>query len=255
MKRVFLRAGRLWCAGLLLLGLRLAEFRTGFDPATGLSLPGLPGRLTAIVMAALALGELAACLRLPGEKAAYGALFAPPDRETPALVAGSLLLAAGGALLAFQAVPARNYAALAAGALAAASGMCLVLLTKRLREGAQVTVAPLLPAMFFGVFFVLAVYLPTENDPVLERYYMRVLAASLAACSFAMLAGFLRRESRPRTFVLTADLAVPACMAAMASGSAGERVLFGGCAAVLSVFLVLRRDGAETAPEAPAEEG
>lgn len=255
MKRVFLRAGRLWCAGLVLLGLRLAEFRTGFDPVTGLSLPGLPGRLAVAAVVVMALGELAASLRLPGEKAAYGALFAPPERETPALVAGGMLLAAGGALLAAQALPAQNFAALAAGVLAAASGLCLVLLTKRLRQGAEVTVAPLLPSMFFGVFFVLTVYLPAENDPVLERYYMRVLAAALAACSFALLAGFLRRESRPRTFVFTADLAVPACMAAMASGGAGERLLFGGCAAVLSVFLLLRRDRTEAAPDIPAEEG
>ena len=36
MKNLFWRVGRLWCAGIVLLLLRLTQNRSGFDPATGL---------------------------------------------------------------------------------------------------------------------------------------------------------------------------------------------------------------------------
>lgn len=245
MNAFWYRGPRLWVQGLLLFALRLAQLRTGFDAGTGLAVASLPGTLLAVLLAACAAVELVLCLRLPEEKTTFDAQFAPPGKATPCLVAGSFLLAAGGALLLAAALPARGAAAIAAGILAVAAGGGFLLLTRQLRSGGTAGVLPLLPAMFFAVFFVLTVYLPAGTDPVLARYYLPVLAASLTAYAFSQLAGFLRRESSARSFVWTADCAVLLCLAAMADSlsSPGMLLLYAGCALLLSVFLLLRREG------------
>ena len=245
MNTFWYRGPRLWVQGLLLFALRLAQLRTGFDSETGLAVASLPGTLLAALLAVCAAAELVLCLRLPGEKAAFDVQFARPERAVPCLVAGSFLLAAGGALLLVSALPARGVAAMAAGILAVAAAGGFLLLVRQLRAGGTAGVLPLLPAMFFAVFFVLTVYLPAGADPVLARYYLPVLAASVTAYALSQLAGFLRRESSARSFVWTADL----CLAAMADSlsSPGLLLLYAGCALLLSVFLLLRREGPQEA--------
>ena len=249
MNTFWYRGPRLWVQGLLLFALRLAQLRTGFDSETGLAVASLPGTLLAALRAVCAAAELVLCLRLPGEKAAFDVQFARPERAVPCLVAGSFLLAAGGALLLVSALPARGVAARAAGSLAVAAAGGFLLLVRQLRAGGTAGVLPLLPAMFFAVFFVLTVYLPAGADPVLARYYLPVLAASAAAYALSQLAGFLRRESSARSFVWTADCAVILCLAAMADSlsSPGLLLLYAGCALLLSVFLLLRREGPQEA--------
>lgn len=250
MNTFWYRGPRLWVQGLLLFALRLAQLRTGFDSETGLAVASLPGTLLAALLAVCAAAELVLCLRLPGEKAAFDVQFARPERAVPCLVAGSFLLASGGALLLASALPARGVAAMAAGILAVAAAGGFLLLVRQLRAGGTAGVLPLLPAMFFAVFFVLTVYLPAGADPVLARYYLPVLAASAAAYALSQLAGFLRRESSARSFVWTADCAVILCLAAMADSlsSPGLLLLYAGCALLLSVFLLLRREGPAAAP-------
>ena len=232
MNTFWYRGPRLWVQGLLLFALRLAQLRTGFDSETGLAVASLPGTLLAALLAVCAAAELVLCLRLPGEKAAFDVQFARPERAVPCLVAGSFLLAAGGALLLVSALPARGVAAMAAGILAVAAAGGFLLLVRQLRAGGTAGVLPLLPAMFFAVFFVLTVYLPAGADPVLARYYLPVLAASAAAYALSQLAGFRRRESSARSFVWTADCAVirrrprrepPASLPPSASG-VGKRI-------------------------------
>jgi hypothetical protein len=249
MNTFWYRGPRLWVQGLLLFALRLAQLRTGFDSETGLAVASLPGTLLAALLAVCAAAELVLCLRLPGEKAAFDVQFARPERAVPCLVAGSFLLAAGGALLLVSALPARGVAAMAAGILAVAAAGGFLLLVRQLRAGGTAGVLPLLPAMFFAVFFVLTVYLPAGADPVLARYYLPVLAASVTAYALSQLAGFLRRESSARSFVWTADCAVILCLAAMADSlsSPGLLLLYAGCALLLSVFLLLRREGPQEA--------
>ena len=249
MNTFWYRGPRLWVQGLLLFALRLAQLRTGFDSETGLAVASLPGTLLAALLAVCAAAELVLCLRLPGEKAAFDVQFARPERAVPCLVAGSFLLAAGGALLLVSALPARGVAAKAARLVAVAAAGGFLVLVRQLRAGGTAGVLPLLPAMFFAVFFVLTVYLPAGADPVLARYYLPVLAASAAAYALSQLAGFLRRESSARSFVWTADCAVILCLAAMADSlsSPGLLLLYAGCALLLSVFLLLRREGPQEA--------
>ena len=141
---------------------------------------------------------------------------------------------------------------LLASAAAVAAGGGFILLTRQVRRGDTLTVFPLLPAMFFSVFFVLAVYLPEESDPVLSRFYIPVLAAAMAAAAFSLLAAFLRQEGNLRTFTFVGNLSVMFCLAAAAAWVGGDWAkapLFLGCALVLSVFLFLSREHPVPLPE------
>lgn len=249
---LLLRAGRLWCAGLVLFLLRLVQNMTGFDPETGLSLPSLPGTALVVCLALLVVWELLRIRKLDKTKAPFSRRFAAPDKETAFLAAGSLLLVAGGLLMAmsgFGSGGGEGVAAIAAGVTGAVSGGCILMLGKQMRDGGEVTVGPLLPAMFFGVFLVLAIYLPAADDPVLARYWLPVLSSAMAAYAFSQMAGFLRGESSPRGFTPVANLAVILCLASLADGGLGQALLLGGCALVLTVFLLLQRD----TPQAPAQ--
>lgn len=253
--RLWRRAGRIWVQGVLLFCLRLAQNRTGFDPETGLSVPSVPGTVLLACLAFCAAVEAVFYLRLPKEKASFSCQFAPPEGETPVLAAGCVLLLAGGLLLAVAGVTARNVVDAAAGLLAFAAGWGFQMLAKKVRAGEAVTAAPALPSLFFAVLFVLSIYLPAGSDPVLARFYIPVLASAMTAYAFSQLAGFLAREGHARAFVFTADLAVLLCLTALADGGGpGRCLLFAGCAVVLSVFLVLRRDAALPEPEEAPEE-
>ena len=236
-------------AGLVLLLLRFLENTTGFDPATGLSLHQLPGKLLAAGVVALLVLEYALALRLPKTRRSAEAHFAPPQKSLPLAVAGCMLLAAGGVLLAIPAISVRGgLANLATGALGLLAGLGLLAALRKLRAGGTPSVAPLLPALFFGVFLVLTVYLPSTSDPVLARYYLPVLAAAMVAYALAQLAGFFRKESSPRGFTPTANCAAALSLAALSDGALPQKLLFLGCALVLTVFLALQRE------DAPADE-
>lgn len=252
MKTAYYTLARLWGAGAVLFCLRLVQNRTGFDPETGLALPSAAGTALAAALVLLAVLELILVRRQSRERVSFTSHFSLPGRRSLTVLAvGCMLLAAGGCLLALDGFTSGGVAAIVTGLLALASAGGLLVLTKRFRAGEVPGVAPVLPAMFFGVFLVLTVYLPAANDPVLPRYYLQILAAAIAAYAFSQLAGFLRRESRPRTFTVLADLAVMLCLAAMADGGRAVVLLFGGCAALLTVFRLLQR--AWDLPEAEEE--
>lgn len=233
--------GRLWCSGLILLGMRLIQNQTGFDPETGLALPSVAGTALVIALAFLAALEVPLALRLGKEKVDFEHHFAPPEKSLTALIIGCMMLVAGGILLAIESVATGGgIAPLVTGALALLTGGGFLILARQMRAWDELNVTPTLPSLFFGVFLVLTVYLPTVSDPILERYYLPVLAAALVAYAFGRLAGFLRRESSARSFTPMADLAVMTSIAAIADGGKALSLLFGGCAVVLSVFLALQ---------------
>lgn len=178
---LYLKGLRLWVQGLLLLALRWAQLKNGFDPETGLSRQSVPGIVLAAAILLLAAAEAAFCFRLPGGSRSYPCCFRPTEGpDLPLLAAGSLLLGGGGALLAVaelrNAEPGVLAIATAAAGIAAAAGILLFVRQTRSGEG---KVFPLLPAMIFSVLFLLLVYLPQDSNPVLARYYLPVLAAAL----------------------------------------------------------------------------
>lgn len=239
------RVGRLWCAGILLFALRLLQNQTGFDRDTGLSLSSVPGAALIACLAAAAVLEFWLARRKSRDPAPFSASFAAPERELPLLVCGCILLSGGGILLAMLAVTGATggIAAAVAGLLGLTSGAGFLLLIRKMRLGEEAPVALVLPSLFFGVFLVLAVYLPEAADPVLPRYYLRVLAAAMVSYVFSQLSGFFREESRPRIFIPMANLAVLVCIAVLADGGPALTLVFSGCALVVSGFLLLQREG------------
>lgn len=244
---LYMKALRLWVQGLLLLALRWAELKNGFDPDTGLSLRSVPGMVLAAAILFCAAAEIFICIKLPGGKRTYLNCLEPLEQnQLPPLAAGSLLLCVGAILL-----PGWSTLAIAAAAAGAATAVGLILFAKLLRSGEPPRVFCLLPVMVFSVLFVLVVYLPEEANPVLARYYLTVLASAMAACAFYQLAGLTCREGKLRWFVFFGDLAVPLCLAAMAdcAGSLGRMLVYFGFALVLTVFLLTRREEVLPEPE------
>ena len=239
MKNTFwFKSLRLWVQGFLLLALRWAQLRSGFDPVA--------------LLLFLAAAEAILCFRLPGGKRTYLNCFSPfEQRHLPFLVAGSFLLGVGAVLL-----PGGGMMAIAAAVTGAATTVGLLLFAASLRRGNAPRALPLLPAMVFSVLFLLMIYLPEGSNPVLADYYLAVLTASLIACAFYQLAGLTLREGKLRWFVFFGDLAIPLCLASLAdsAGDLGRTLTLLGCALVLTVFLQLRRSEILPEPE-PEEEG
>lgn len=236
---------RLWVQGFLLLSLRWAQLKTGFDPETGLSRTSVPGMALAAIILLLAAAEAVWSIRLPKGKRSYLNCMEPIEKNAvPALVGGSFLLGFGG-LLSLEWGP--------LGILSAACGIAaavgLIIFTQQLRKNGKVQMPALLPSMVFSVLFLLTVYVPEESNPVLARYYLPVLAAALSACMFYQLAGFTCREGKLRWFVFFGDLSVVLCLAAMAdcAGRWGRMLVYFGFALVQTQFLMVRR--ADPLPE------
>ena len=247
---LYMKSLRLWVEGLLLLALRWAELKSGFDPTTGLSRHGVPGMILAAAILFCAAAELCLCLRLPGGKRTYLNCLEPLEKnQLLPLAAGSLLLCIGAVLL-----PGWDTLAIAAAAAGAATAAGLILFARLLRKGETPRVFYFLPAMIFSVLFVLVIYLPEEGNPVLARYYLIVLAAAMASCALYHLAGLTCREGKLRWFVFFGDLAVPLCLAAMAdcAGNLGRMLIYFGFALVLTQFLLTRRE--EVLPEPEPED-
>ena len=242
MKSSFMKTvGRLWLGGGLMLALRFAQNKTGFD-SEGLSIPNLPGTLLIGCVAFAFLAEFVMALRLNKGHVPFCRQFAAPEKSLMAAVCGCMLLVFGGGLLTLEAVRTGGGAApLAAGVLGVLAGMGLLFLLRQLKSGEADSVIALLPALFFSVFLVLTVYLGADGDPVLARFYLSVLASSMVAFAFAQLSGFLQGEGSRRRFTPAADLAVMLSLATVSDGSAAAALLFGGCAVILSVFLWLQR--------------
>lgn len=250
MNSYFWKGLRLWMQGLLLLALRWAQWRTGFDPETGLSRASLPGRALAAVILLLFVIEAALCLRLPKGKRSYRNCMEPlGNKAVPALAAGSILLGPG-ILLSMD----WSTLGIAAAAFGVAAALGMIFFVRQVRKNGAAPVLPLLPIMVYTVLFLLTVYIPEESNPVLAQYYLPVLAAALVACAFYQLAGFTCREGSVGWFVFFGDLAVPLCVASMADcgGNWGRMLVFFGFALALTQFLMVRRaePGPEPAPKA-----
>jgi len=230
---------RLWIQGVILLSLRLAQLKNGFDPETGLSRASVPGTVLAIVIVLMIAVEAVLCFRLPRGKRSYANCLEPfSGNAVPMLAAGSFLLGPG-FLLSMK----WSAFSLVTAAFGFAATVGLLVFVQRVRKAGEAPVLALLPATAYAVLFLLTVYIPEESNPVLARYYLPVLAACLIACTFYQLAGFSCREGSLGLFVFFGDLAVPLSLASMAgcAGKTGRMLVYFGFALVLTQFLMARR--------------
>lgn len=267
--------------------LRLWQNRTGFEPDTGLPIPGAPASLVLpVFLLALAVLLLFLVRRLPRET--EGEPLLPRDFSTgnPRLlmlpVAGALLMAAAGLadlyeglglgnLLAQFMAAADPYAVVSMdtafspttqkllGALSLLSAAALLSVISACRGGSRTDAefrgAPLLlvPPVALVVRLVLVYRLDSVN-PALESYYVELLAMVFLTLGFYRLSSFAFRAGRTRVFAFYSVFAVILCLTALADGGPclSSLLLYVGGAAVLLGFLLLRL--ASPAPKAECEE-
>ena len=238
--------------GLAMFALRLYQNTYDFEPTTGLHFLSVAGIALAALIALSGILAWISTRNESRERPLFADHFPVPDRSTIVFVSASLLFAAGGVMLGVHAISTgAGIAPLVTAVFALASFLGFLLLTRQMRGGVAFSVAAILPALFFSAFWVLSLYLPSANDPILARYYLPILAAAVSAFAFAQLSGFFRGETRVRSFCFTAELAVMLDIAAVAELNQ-HSLLFAAGAVMLSAFLMLRENAAGSA-EIPAE--
>ena len=190
----------LGAAGLLL---RLLQCRLAFEADTGLPKAHLLSLLPPVVLAAAAGLFLAMAWREKGCKLSFVEAFAAGDAPPVDFVCGALLFVASGGLLAVRSVGRGAILPLALGALSVLSGLSLLLALVRWRREENPRSA-LLPPVFLALAWVLSSYQRYASYPVMETFYVPVLAQAAMAYAFYQLAacGFQVGRRRPLRFIL-----------------------------------------------------
>ena len=253
--------------------LRLLQNRTGFEPDTGLPIPGnVPGLALVVLLAVLAAALCVLVWKMPKEAdpgPAFPQDFATTDTRLLTLpVMGVLLIAlsglldlAGGfgitlggpgdayvlsaAMESYIPGPAFSQKALLLMgllSLVSAAGLFLAVLSCRPREGRAANGTLLLIAPAALVVRLVLVYRVDSVDPALEAYYVELLALVFLTLGFYRLSSFAFGAGRTRRFALYTGAAVVLSLAALTDGAAGisSPLLYLGGALTLLGFLLLR---------------
>lgn len=244
----------IWGLGLAMFLMRLYQNTYDFEPTSGLHFRSVVGIALVVLVAAAGVLAFVQTRGESRERPRFADHFSSPKGSTILFVSAALLFAAGGAALSVHAISTgAGIAPLVTALFAIASFLGFLILIKLLRNGEASSVGPALPVMFFSAFWVLTLYLPSANDPILARYYLPILAAAVSAYAFAQLAGFFRGETRVRTFRFVAKYAVILDIAAIAELNQ-HSLLFAACAVMLSGFLMLPEKTPEAADESENSE-
>lgn len=285
--------------GAAALVLRLLQNRTGYEPDTGLPIPGnVPGMALALLLAALAVTLLFLVRLLPRE-GENGPSFPEDFRaRNPGLlalpIAGIFLMAASGVLdlllgagllgalsggaglsgpdgetvvfvftaqgCAASGMAFSPRARLLAGGLGVLAAVCLFPAAAACRgrpdaEPRGANPAFLLVPPVCLVMRLVLTYRVYSVNPVLQTYYVEILALAFLTLAFYRLSAFAYRAARTRRFALYAGAAVAVCIAALADGTEPSGLLFyaGGALSLLG-FLLLWLTGEPPASET-AERG
>ena len=258
--------------------LRLLQNRTGFEPDTGLPIPGnLPGLALVALLVLLAAAMCVLAGKLPKEQdpgPAFPADFSTTEPKLLMLpVMGVLLMALSGLAdlaqglgIALPGAPGLNdayvlpadmevwvpgpsfsqTAMLLMGllSLVSAAGLLLAVTSCRPREGRKpVPGAVLLIVPAALVIRLVLTYRAYSVDPALEAYYVELLALIFLTLGFYRLSAFAFQSGRTRRFSLYAVPAAVLSLAALADASASNLsapLLYLGGALALLGFLLLR---------------
>lgn len=254
--------------GIAGLALRVLQKLTGFEPDTGLAKPGNPaalGMLAVLALAAVVLFLLSRKIDPAKEKEGFTAWFGTKSAGMlTVLVMGIFAMAASGALQFMMSVmggqsvmtadgmmvtmvvmgPVSPRELMILGVLSLASAVCLfpAAAACRKREGVEKEVNGnllLVPVVCLVVRLVL-VYRVNAVDPVLQAYYIELLALVLLTLAFYRLAGFAFQAESGRGFSFWGGLAVVLCITALADcGDITGLLFYGGSALVVLAFLLL----------------
>ena len=212
--------------GAVCFAMRLWQCLTGFEPDTGLAASGsLAGSLLPLTLLGLAAAFFLAVRPLPKEPS--GALFStglsPSGLWMTVLVSALLLLAAAGGLRLLQALFPLQLPSMSNRGVSLAEGIFYLLCSLSLFPAARAAKAGgrlnanllLVPAVCLVADLVL-VYRASSVNPVLQSYYVEILALAFLILAFYRLSSFGFRCGQLRLFSLYAMLAAVLCLTAAA---------------------------------------
>lgn len=215
-----------------------------FEPDTGLAQSGAPiSYAMALYLAAVGVFLLAWALREKKEtKLDMDAGFVtPPQRMLPLLVCAVMLIAVGGALVAYSGYQAGEVLHLALGGIAVVAAVCLLWGLTAWRRGGNCGALLVAPALM-SVVWLLITYRQYADYPVLETLYVQILAIAAFTYGFYQVAayGFSLGSRRTTRFILPAATVLGLTVLAD-DISLGLICLYVGCTVVLYGFSLLER--------------
>ena len=239
------------CFGAAGFVLRLLQNRTGFEPDTGLPVPGnIPAlALPVLLVLAAVVLYLAACRTLPQKaEEPFEVRFRLDDKGgLTAVLAGSCIMAASGVMDLLEAVGGSAAAVsadgmeivatgtggsgVAIGVLSVVSGVCLAAGTILCRRKNT------LPLIFLAapvclLARLILVYRLRSTDPVLADYYLEILGLMFLILAAYRLSGFAVQAGGPRMFGFYADLTAILAVTLLADGHSAALLPLGGAAAL-----------------------
>lgn len=267
MKRYAVYPALALAGGAAAFALRLAQNRTGFEAATGLPVTGnLWGRLLVGLLVLTAPACLLLTRKLPAETEEQspdfsGAFSTHSSPLLTVLVAGVFLFALSGLLemasglgLIPEAMEGSGsrLSLLLGGLTLVCAGCFFSVLPACRRSGARET-EPHAPRAVSGNLLLLPVgylvarlvtaYRAESINPVLEAYYIDLLALVFLTLAFYRLSSFAFHVGQTRRFLLYAISAVMLCLAALAdSRPLYDTLFFAGGGLTALGFLLLRLD-------------
>ncbi len=215
-----------------------------FEPDTALAVSGAPiSWVMALYLAASGVLLLVLALReKPERKLDLAAGFrTPPQQMLPLLVCAVLLLAAGGVLLAYGGLQRQEVLQTALGAFALAAAVCLLIALTLWRQGGSCG-GFLTCSALMSVAWLLITYRQYADYPVVEAFYVQILAIAAFTYGFYQVAayGFSLGSRRTTRFILPAATVLG--LTALADDlSLGLICLYVGCTVVLYGFSLLER--------------
>ena len=254
------------CFGAAGFVLRLLQNRTGFEPDTGLPVPGnIPAlALPVLLVLAAVVLYLAACRTLPQKaEEPFEVRFRLDDKGgLTAVLAGSimaasgvmdLLEAVGGSAAAVSAdgmeivATGTGGSGVAIGVLSVVSGVCLAAGTILCRRK---NTPPLifLAAPVCLLARLILVYRLRSTDPVLADYYLEILGLMFLILATYRLSGFAVQAGRPRIFTLYGEAVVILALTMLPDGAAPAMVLMLGGALALTGFQMMLEPGPASQP-------
>ena len=250
------------CFGAAGFVLRLLQNRTGFEPDTGLPVPGnIPAlALPVLLVLAAVVLYLAACRTLPQKaEEPFEVRFRLDDKGgLTAVLAGSCIMAASGVMDLLEAVwghrrgmeivaTGTGGSGVAIGVLSVVSGVCLAAGTILCRRK---NTPPLifLAAPVCLLARLILVYRLRSTDPVLADYYLEILGLMFLILATYRLSGFAVQAGRPRIFTLYGEAVVILALTMLPDGAAPAMVLMLGGALALTGFQMMLEPGPASQP-------
>jgi len=182
--------------------LRFVQCRTVFEPDTMLSRPHI---ISALLPLFLLLCAVFFAVKSGKKETALDfedAFDAPSQKMLPGFTFSALLFVPAGASIAMSAMNGSRLLLLLGGA-AAAAGVCLFLFLVSWRKGTPSGTLSLIP-VFFGLLWLFATYQEYASWPVMEAYFVSVLAIAALTYGFYQVSAcaFSQGSSRALRFIL-----------------------------------------------------